>query len=358
MSQTSPRLTLPFIQPAQAQKHVTHNEAVRALDMLVQLSFVDDALNAPPPAPSEGDCYVVASGGSGVWAAQDGAIAAYFDGAWQFHTPRAGWRGYVQSRAAMVVFDGAQWHEISPSALQAASLIGLGMQADANTPFAAKLNAALWSALYSGDGGTGSLMQTLNKEQAGGDLGFILQENFQTRALIGLFGDNRLRFSVTPDGSTFNDALSIDPATGIADQPSLPRFKAHTNYDNYIGVASWTKLGINVTEYNDQACFDAATNLFTAPLSGTYLLGGALTYKTNGNAGARMQGRLALNGGAAISGAVGEISGPHTSETTTLPLQTLTPLSAGDTVELQGNFRAYDGYAMAGETCFWGTKIG
>lgn len=56
MSQTSPRLTLPFIQLAQAQKHVTHNKAVRALDLLVQLSFEDDALTAPPAAPSEGEC--------------------------------------------------------------------------------------------------------------------------------------------------------------------------------------------------------------------------------------------------------------------------------------------------------------
>jgi hypothetical protein len=74
----------------------------------------------------------------------------------------------------------------------------------------------------------------------------VLQDNFQTRALIGLFGDNNLRFSVTPDGSTFHDALSIDTSTGIADQPARPRFKAHTNYDNYIGVGTWTKLGINV----------------------------------------------------------------------------------------------------------------
>ena len=80
--------------------------------------------------------------------------------------------------------------------------------------------------------------------------------------------------------------------------------------------------------------------------------------KTNGNAGARMQGRLVLNGGGAISGTTSEITGTHNSETTTLPLQTLTPLSAGDTVELQGNFRSFDGYVMAGETCFWGVKVG
>ena len=358
MSQSSPRLSLPFIQAAQAQKHVTHNEAVRALDLLVQLSFEDYTQSAPPVAPSEGDCYIVAAGGSAAWLGQDGAIAAYLDGAWQFQIPRAGWQGYVRASTALMVFDGSDWQEITPSEVKAAKLIGLGMEADPSSPFAAKLNAALWSALYGADGGTGNLIQTLNRENGVTDVGLVLQDNFQTRALIGLFGDDQLRFSVTPDGATFNDALSIDTATGIANQPKLPRFKACTNYDNYVGVGAWTKLGINIAEYNDQACFDAGTNLFTAPVAGNYLLGASLTYKTNGNAGARMQGRLVLNGATAISGATGEASGTHNSETTTLPLQTLTPLAAGDTVELQGNFRAFDGYMAADETCFWGAKVG
>ena len=358
MSQSSPRLALPFIQAAQAQKHVTHNEAIRALDLLVQLSFVDDAQSTPPVAPEIGECYIIAAGASGAWIGQDGAIAVYLDGAWQFQNPRAGWRGYVLARAAMVVFDGTDWQDVTASQIQNANLIGLGMNADTSTPFAAKLNAALWSALYSADGGTGSLIQTLNRETGSHDAGIILQDNFQTRALIGLFGDSKLRFSVSPDGSTFNDALCIDQASGIANQPRLPRFKAHTNYDNYIGVGTWTKLGINTAESNDQACFDAGTNLFTAPIDGTYLLGASLTYKTNGNVGARMQGRLVLNGVSAISGTTSEASGTHNSETTTLPLQTLTSLSVGDTVELQGNFRAFDGYMMADETSFWGTKVG
>ena len=37
MPATSPRLALPFIQPSQAQKHVTHNEALQLLDAVVQL---------------------------------------------------------------------------------------------------------------------------------------------------------------------------------------------------------------------------------------------------------------------------------------------------------------------------------
>ena len=37
----TPNLTLPYIMAAQAQKHVTHNEALRALDAVVQLSVLD-----------------------------------------------------------------------------------------------------------------------------------------------------------------------------------------------------------------------------------------------------------------------------------------------------------------------------
>ncbi len=39
MSENSPLLDLPLIQPAQAQKHVTHNEALERLDVLA-LRFV------------------------------------------------------------------------------------------------------------------------------------------------------------------------------------------------------------------------------------------------------------------------------------------------------------------------------
>jgi hypothetical protein len=43
---------------------------------------------------------------------------------------------------------------------------------------------------------------------------------------------------------------------------------------------------------------------------------------------------------------------------TSLWLQTLVPLAQGDTVELQGTFRAADGYFAAEHTSFWGCKMG
>ena len=237
-------------------------------------------------------------------------------------------------------------------------LLGLGTTADASNPFSAKLNAALWTAKTVAEGGTGDLFYTMNKEAAGDDLGLTLQTGFVTKARVGLFGSARFRLSVSADGSTFFDGLSVDNANGIVDQPRLPRFKAYTNYDNYVGVGTWTKIGLNNTDYNDQGAFDAANNHFVAPIDGTYLFGATLLYKINASATARMRGRLVLNGTTEIRGSLGEISATHVSLATAIWLQTMVPLTAGDTVELQGYFRVADGYFAAVHTSFWGCKIG
>ncbi|MBJ6370786.1 hypothetical protein JF290_04550 [Sedimentitalea sp. CAU 1593] len=125
-----------------------------------------------------------------------------------------------------------------------------------------------------------------------------------------------------------------------------------------MGVGAWTKIGLNNTDYNDQGVFDAGANLFTAPVDGTYLFGATLLYKVNSSTSTRMRGRLVLNGVTEIRGSYGEISGAHVSEATALWLQTMVPLTAGDTVELQGYFRVADGYFAADHTSFWGCKIG
>jgi len=81
----------------------------------------------------------------------------------------------------------------------------------------------------------------------GDDLGLTLQTNFVTKALVGLFGSDSFRLAVSADGSTFFDGLTVDNTNGIVDQPQLPRFKAWSNYDNYVGVGAWTKIGLNNT---------------------------------------------------------------------------------------------------------------
>ena len=105
----SPNLLLPYIVPAQAQKHVTHNEAVRALDAIVQLAVLDRDLAVAPATPSDGDRYIVASAATGAWAGQSGRIAAFQDGAWAFMPPREGWVAWAADEDALLVFNGVAW---------------------------------------------------------------------------------------------------------------------------------------------------------------------------------------------------------------------------------------------------------
>jgi hypothetical protein len=242
--------------------------------------------------------------------------------------------------------------------LQGLTRLGLGTTADAANPFSARVNGALWTALTAPEGGSGDLRLTHNKETAAGVLSFLLQSGFSGRAELGLLGSDDLTLKVSPDGTAWLDALTVDRATGIIDQPRLPRFKAYTNYDNYVALTTWTKIGINAVESNAQGAFDPATNLFTAPVAGTYLFGASLLYKVNASTSARMRGRLVLNGTTEIRGSFGEISTTHVSLATALWLQTMVPLAAGDTVELQGYFRVADGYFAADHTSFWGAKFG
>lgn len=105
----TPNLKLPYILAAQAQKHVTHNEAIRALDALLQLTALDRGLAAPPGSPADGDRYIVAAGASGAWAGKTAHIAAFQDGAWAFYPPEEGWVAWVADEDIAVVFDGSGW---------------------------------------------------------------------------------------------------------------------------------------------------------------------------------------------------------------------------------------------------------
>ena len=100
MSDISPHLLLPYILAAQAQKHVTHNEALRLLDAVVQLSVLDRDLTAPPSLPINGDRYVVASGATGLWAGWDLNVATWVDGVWMRLVPRPGWLAWIADETA------------------------------------------------------------------------------------------------------------------------------------------------------------------------------------------------------------------------------------------------------------------
>jgi hypothetical protein len=108
MTETA-NLSLPLLQAAQAQKHVTVNEALSRLDALVQLRLVSISDNDPPALPAEGAAFGVASGAVNAWEGHAGQIAIYWNGGWEFVTPLVGWRAYVENDTSMAVFDGTSW---------------------------------------------------------------------------------------------------------------------------------------------------------------------------------------------------------------------------------------------------------
>ena len=213
-------LSLPLMAAAQAQKHVTHNEALVGLDTLVQLAVLDKDLTAPPANPAEGDRYLIAGAApTGAWAGWAGRVVRYQDGAWRSFPPRPGWLAFVADEADLYTYTGMAWASFRSTltVLQNLTRLGIGTTADAGNPFAAKLNKALWTALTTGEGGTGDLRYTLNKQAAGNVLSLLFQSGFSGRAELGLTGDDDLRVKVSGDGGTWREALRVDRNTGGLD---------------------------------------------------------------------------------------------------------------------------------------------
>ncbi len=214
-------LALPYVAAAQAQKHVTHNEALRILDALVMLAVDHRDLSSPPLSPAEGARYLVKTTGSGGFAGKDNQIAHFRDGAFSFHVPQAGWIAYVADEGLLVVYDGDGWVPLLGAApqLQNVSRFGLAATADALNPLSARLNNALFAAHAVADGGNGDLRYKLSKEGAAHTVSFLFQDDFSGRAEIGLTGDDDFHFKVSDDGATWREGLVIASDTGKVSFP-------------------------------------------------------------------------------------------------------------------------------------------
>lgn len=209
--ETTHTLKLPYIMAAQAQKHVTHNEALRMLDAIVQLSVLDKDLTLPPGSPSEGDRYIVSGSASGDWAGQGDAIAAWQDGAWAFYAPATGWRAWIEDEGTLFVFDGTEWIAAmtgGSASVNPTPLVGVNATADATN----RLSVASDASLFNHDGS--DHRQKINKASAGDTASQLYQSAFSGRAEIGLTGDDDFHFKVSPNGSTFYEAIEINKDNG------------------------------------------------------------------------------------------------------------------------------------------------
>lgn len=112
---TTDRLLLPLLAAGQAQKDVTHNEALLALDGLVALAAQSRSAAGPPPNPGPGDVQIVAAAAASAWGAAAGTIMQWLGTGWQPRAPVDGQLALVIDEAIMLVHAGG-WQALWPVA--------------------------------------------------------------------------------------------------------------------------------------------------------------------------------------------------------------------------------------------------
>jgi hypothetical protein len=255
MPQT-PNLSLPFLEAGQAQKHVTHNEALRLLDAVVQLA-VAAVSSSPPGSPANGERHIVGASPSGAFASHENEVAAFHDGAWVFLAPQIGWRAWNIDEDALLVWTGGVWNEVSggaggggegggdvvgpagggadgdiavfdgttgkliQKARGAIDYLGVGIAPDATSTdisnrLIVRASRALFQAIADSETpGTGDIKVQITKEAAGNTASVFFSNNFSPRAEFGLVESDAFKLKVTADGSAWIEAMTFDPATGL-----------------------------------------------------------------------------------------------------------------------------------------------
>ncbi len=215
MPDNSPILNLPYILPAQAQKHVTHNEAIRLLDMIVQLAVTSRSLTAPPATPAIAERYIVGAGATGAWLGKDNQIAVWGTTGWVYVAPLAGWTAYVTAEQAAAIFNGTVWTVLTvPSTVP---LLGVNATADVTNRLTVSAPATLLN-----NAGAGHQVK-VNKAAAADTASLLFQTGFSGRAEMGLAGNDDFSVKVSADGTTFFTAMQAEAASGAVTLPQPVR---------------------------------------------------------------------------------------------------------------------------------------
>ncbi|MDQ7069244.1 MAG: DUF2793 domain-containing protein, partial [Rhodobacterales bacterium] len=203
MPDVSPNLSLPYLSPSQAQKHVTHNEALRVLDSVTQLTVKAFAAITPPAIASDGEIHALGAIPTGVWAGHPGALALWSETAWVFINPIEGWRAWGEAEAELRIYTAGSWQVVVPE-LQNLESLGTNATAD----LVNRLSVTSQASLFNNDGAGHQIK--INKAAAGDTASVLFQSNWGGHAEVGLTGDNDFHFKVSPDGTAWHDAITLD----------------------------------------------------------------------------------------------------------------------------------------------------
>ncbi len=218
----TPNLNLPYIMPAQAQKHVTHNEAIRMLDVLIQLSAISASLPSPPSTPLNGERYIVPPNPESDWAGQSANIATFQDNSWAFLTPQTGWQCWVEETQQIMIFDGDNWiTQASSDNSDNAEYdrIGINTGIDPQNRLSVKSNNILFS--HDETKPSGDARININKQTKSDIASIHFQTDYNSHAEIGLNGDNSLSIKTSTDGLNWLEPIKFTSSGEIDLQSSI-----------------------------------------------------------------------------------------------------------------------------------------
>ncbi len=206
---TTSNLNLPVLAPAQALKHITHNEAIRGLDRLVHLQ-VAGILSVPPSGWRDGDIeaetrFIIGKNAQNEWVGHEGDIVVLEEDKWVFLTPQTGWLCWNTQDSSLRVREANAWKFV-PSSLSNR----LGVNTPPNP--AHRLSVKADSSLFDAENGSHRLV--VNRSHSTDVASVVFQDQYSGRAEFGLAGADGFSLRVSDDGTTFQKALGVDHASG------------------------------------------------------------------------------------------------------------------------------------------------
>ena len=105
----TPRLALPLLAAGQAQKEMSHNEALARIDLTLHGNIIEAGAETPPDAPEPGQCWILGADPEGAWAGHAGEVAGWTEGGWRFAVPCEGMRLWMGTSGGFALFSGDAW---------------------------------------------------------------------------------------------------------------------------------------------------------------------------------------------------------------------------------------------------------
>lgn len=119
------RHALPLLAAGQAQKELTHNEALTMIDALLHPAVEAAGLDQPPAAPQPGQLWIVGNAPVAEWAGWPGALACWTDNGWRLIEPREGMRVFDRDTGLWIDHIGGVW---TAGMVRGGSLVISGIQ--------------------------------------------------------------------------------------------------------------------------------------------------------------------------------------------------------------------------------------